>query len=375
MQLIKQAFFSVSCFMAVASFIGCGKESTSTQNQMGSEVKTVDSLQGSTSSSTEKVVNLYTWADYFKPEVLDAFTKTTGIKVQVDTYDSNETLQGKLMAGATGYDVIVPSDYMVAIMAKSNLIQDLDHTKLPNIVNIEDQFKNMNFDVGNKYSVPFQWGTSGIGYLSDKLKTPPDSWTFLLKPPLELKGKISMLKDMREDFAIALKQQGHSVNTTDEKILEASKAILKEQSSFVKVYNSENYKDLLSQGEVYASHGWSQPIMQAKYTSNDKIEYVIPKEGAILWVDNLSITKKAPHLENAYAFLNYFMDGKVAAEITNTTYGATANKAAKPFIKPELLNNPSIYPPPEVFSKLELTQDVGAATRVYDRLWTELRSE
>lgn len=322
----------------------------------------------------EKVLNLYTWADYFTPEVIDEFTKATGIKVQLDTFDSNETLQAKLMTGATGYDVIMPSDYTVTILSKGGKLQKLDHSKLPNLANIEDQFRNPSYDPGMAYSIPFLYGTSGIGYLADKVTEPIDSWAALLKPDPKYSGRISMLKDRREIFAAAFKLAGKSINTTDKESIDTALALLTEQKKSANVlYNSENFKDILAQGETYLSHGWSSNIGILRYTRGmANVKYVVPKEGSLIYMDTLALPVGAPHPNNAYAFMNYFLDGKPSASVSNTTCGSNPNKAAKQFIKPEMLADPGMYPPPEMLSKLEYLQDVGDATRAFDDAWTQL---
>jgi len=176
-------------------------------------------------------------------------------------------------------------------------------------------------------------------------------------------------------FGAALKYQGQSVNSTDEKVINNAKKLLQEQSAAVKVFNSDNYKEGLSQGEFYLSHGWSSNIGIVRYGGNPNVRFAIPNEGAIIWVDNMAIPRGAPNLDNAYTLINYFLDGKPGAMVSSTTFGSSPNKAAKAFIKPEILNDPALYPPPEVMQRLEYIQDVGSATRLYDRAWTELRAQ
>lgn len=325
----------------------------------------------------EKVVNLYTWADYFTPEVIDAFTKKTGIRVQVDTYDSNEALMGKLRAGASGYDVILPSDYTVTILGKQGKLMKLDKAKLPNLVNLEEQFTNPSYDPGLVYSVPFMWGTTGIGYLNDKITEPVDSWNALINPNPAYVGRISLLKDPREVFGVAFKLQGKSINTTDEASLKQALDMMIAQKAAAKtLYNSENYRDLLGKGELWMTHGWSSMIALVRYTlKQENVRYIIPKEGGVIYMDTFAIPSTAPHKEAAYTFINYFLDGEASAMVSNLTCGSNPNKAARPFIRPELLNDPMLYPPPEVLSKLEFISDVGDATRNIDMAWTQLAAE
>lgn len=362
----KQALLSV--LVVGLSLSACKGSSTDSKQAAGEP-------QGA--AQEEKVVNLYTWADYFMPEVVDEFTKTTGVKLQIDTYDSNETLLGKLEAGATGYDVIIPSDYAVTILAKRDKLQELDPSKLSNLVNIEDQFRNLPFDPNMKHSVPFLWGTTGIAFLSDKVSDPIDSWSALFKPNPAYQGRISMLKDMREVFGAAFKYTGKSLNTSSETdVQDALKLLVEQKKAANTLYNSDNYKDLLEQGELWLLQGWSSNVSIVRYNRHkENVRFVIPKEGSVIYMDNLAIPKGAPHMEAAYTFINYFLDGKPAATIANTSCGSSPNKAAKPFIRPEMLNDPALYPPVDVLQKLEFISDVGEGTRILDKAWTELRAQ
>lgn len=329
---------------------------------------------GTETKGEEKVLNLYTWADYYSDTVLENFTKATGIKVQVDTFDSNETLQAKLLTGAVGYDVIMPSDYTVTILARSGKLQKLDKSKLPNLVNIDEQFMSPSYDPGLEYSVPFMFGTSGLGYLTDKVTGPMDSWSVLMKPDPKYKGRISMLKDRREVFGAAFKYAGKSLNTTDKADLDTALALLTEQKKAADtLYNSENNKDLLAQGEIWISHGWSSSFAIVKYVQGKtNVNYVVPKEGSLIYMDTLAIPVGAPHIENAYVFLNYFLGGEASAVVSNNTGGSSPNKAARPFIRKDMLEDPGLYPPPEMLKKLEFLTDVGEATKRFDDAWTQL---
>src|SRR5438132_11878131 len=229
-------------------------------------------------------LHLFTWSDYTEESVVKEFERRFGIKVVTDTFGSNEELLAKLQGGAAGYDVVVPSDYMVSILVKQGLLAELDHAKIPNLAHVYKHLKGLYYDPQNTYSVPYLWGTTGIGYNADLVKPPPETWQVLWDA--RYKGKISLLNDEREVFGMALRAAGESVNATQPAKLEAAKARLMAQKALVKTYTSENYDQLLVSGEVALAHGWSGTIMRAA-DERPSIKYVIPKEGGTIWQDNL----------------------------------------------------------------------------------------
>jgi spermidine/putrescine-binding protein len=319
----------------------------------------------------EKRLNLYIWSAYVSDETLQKFEKDTGIRVRYDTYDSNEALLEKMQSGVADYDVIAPSDYMVRVMRHEKLLEKIDLNRLPNFKNIARKFQNMDFDPNNQHSIPFLWGTTGIGYNKTKVTDPVDSWAILWNP--KYKDRILMLDDQREAFGAALKWKGHSINTTDKAQLEEAKNLLIQQKPLVKTYSSSNFDEILMSGDVWLAHGWSGQLAKAA-DQNKNLVYVVPKEGSVLWIDNLAIPLSAKHKDEAYAFLNYFLDAAVAAEVTNYSGYASPNEAAKPFIKPQILNDPARYPSEEVLSKCEPLMELGETSQTMDRLWTEVKS-
>lgn len=323
-----------------------------------------------------KELHVYNWSEYIDPQIYADFEKEFGVKVIEDTFASNEDLLAKLQAGASGYDLIVPSDYMVAIMIELNLLAELNYDNIPNFQNIWDKFRDPPYDPGNKYSVPYQWGTSGIGYNLDMFEEPPDSWAYLFDPVYAsaYAGKMSMLNDSRETIGAALKYLGYSLNSTDVQQLEEAKQLLIQQKQWVKTYDSEGFEDLLAAGETVIAHGWSGDFFQAAVEA-PQIWYVIPGEGATIWADNLCIPKTAPSQYTAEVFINYLLRPEVGAKVSNYTWYASPNKAAEKYINAEILEDPAIYPPAEVMDKLEFIHDVGEATPVYDRIWTEIKTK
>lgn len=316
-------------------------------------------------------LNLYIWSAYVTPQVLKTFQKETGIVVRYDTYDSNEALMEKLQSGASDYDVVVPTNDNVTSFVHLNLLAKLDKSRLPNLKNIAARFRNPSFDPNNEHSVPFIWGTTGIGYNKTKVTEPVDSWTILWNQ--KYAGHILMLDDPWECFGTALKIQGHSINSTDPKELQEAKNLLINQKPLVKMYNSANFDEILLSGDVWLAQSWSGQIAKAR-DQDPNIAYVVPKEGSAVWTDCLAIPKSAPHLKEAHAFLNFCMEGKIAAEITNTTGYATTNDAATAYVKPEIRNDEARFPGENILARCEWFHDRGATNQTIDRYWTEIKS-
>ena len=315
-------------------------------------------------------LHLFTWSDYTEETVVRQFEERFGIKVVTDTFGSNEELLAKLQGGAAGYDVVVPSDYMVSILIKQGLLADLDQAKIPNLAHVYKHLKGLYYDPKNAYSVPYLWGTTGIGYNADLVSPPPDSWQVLWDK--RYKGKISLLNDEREVFGMALRVAGESLNAVEPAKLQAAKKRLMAQKALVKTYTSENYDQLLVSGEVALAHGWSGTIMRAA-AERPSIKYVIPKEGGTIWQDNLCVLKTSAHLGEAMAFINFLLEPQIAALITAKVKYASASEEARLFVPKEIAQNPAIYPPEAVIARMEWIKDVGEAIKVYDRAWTELK--
>ena len=326
--------------------------------------------QRTSGETGQKTLHYFTWSDYVGPELLAEFERRHGVHVVVDTFSSNEELLAKLQGGATGYDVTVPSDFMAAIMIQQGLVAELDATMLPNAATLEDHLQHLPFDPTQRFAIPYLWGTVGIGYDSAVVSTPPDSWAVLWDA--RYTGKISMLNDQREVFGAVLRSMGASMNTKDPALIEAAKARLLVQKPLVKAYASEHYDQLLASGDVALAHGWGGPVARAMI-DRPSIRYVVPKEGGTLWADCLVVLKSSPRKELATQFINYLLEPQVAARTAERLLFASANKAARPFVSSRILDNPAIYPPLDLLPRLEWMTDVGAALRMYDRAWTELK--
>lgn len=321
--------------------------------------------------SEQKRLHVFTWANYVGDEIRTGFESEFGVQVSVDVFASNEDLLAKLKSGASGYDVIMPSDFMVAIMIKENLLSALDLTKIPNFKNISTQFLNRDFDPENQYSIPYTWGTAGIAFDSSVVDPAPDSLSALWDN--RYSGKFSMLDDQREAIGVALKLLGYSVNTTNLSALEAAKAKLIEQKPLVKQYKNEA-DEILGTGDVAMAHCWSGDAFRAA-ARRPSIKYVIPKEGATQFIDTVCIPLSAPHKAIAAQFINYLLRPEINAKVTEFTKYGTCVPAARDYLPEALRNHPGIYPPAEVLNKLESLKDLGEFTRNYDRAWTEVKAK
>ncbi len=315
-------------------------------------------------------LHLFTWSDYTEETVVRQFEERFGVKVVTDTFGSNEELLAKLQGGAAGYDLVVPSDYMVSILIKQGLLAELDPAKIPNLAHVYKHLKGLYYDPTNTYSVPYLWGTTGIGYNADLVSPSPDSWQVLWDE--RYKGRISLLNDEREVFGMALRASGESLNAVEPAKLKAAQTRLMAQKALVKTYTSENYDHLLVSGEVALAHGWSGTIMRAA-AERPSIKYVIPKEGGTIWQDNLCVLKSSTHRDEAMTFINFLLEPQTAALITTKVKYASASEEARLFVPKEIAQNTAIYPSEAVVARLEWIKDVGEAIKAYDRAWTELK--
>jgi spermidine/putrescine-binding protein len=330
-------------------------------------------IAGAALAAEEKKLNLYIWSDYLSEDVIKAFGKQTGIKVTYDTYDSNEALETKLQSGVADYDVVIPSDYMIKKLAEQGLLRKLDRDQIPNWSHQDPRFLGKSFDPSNQYSTPYFWGTTGLGYNKKSLAGPVDSWAAVFDP--KNKGKILMLDDVRECFAVALKLQGQSLNCKDPAALRKAADLLKKQKALVKTYNSGDFANILAAGDVTLAHGYNGQLAEVIKEAPDELAYVVPKEGATFWCDGLCIPAKSRHPAAAHAFINFILDPKVSAQNVNEMHYACGSKGARAFIDKEILENEVIYPTDETIARCEFIQDVGDAITVYDELWTEIKSE
>jgi spermidine/putrescine transport system permease protein len=318
----------------------------------------------------DRVLNVYIWSNYIAPETVKRFEDRYGVRVNLDTYDTNEALLAKVAAGNVEYDVLCPSNYPIEVLIQEGRLRALDRDKLPHLSNLDPRFRGLRHDPEDRYSLPYFWGTTGIGFRRSRTG-PVDSWAALWDP--RFKGRILMLDDPREAFGAALKRLGLSLNTTDDDGLRRAQRLLFEQKPLVLTYNASNFEDVLLAGDVWLAQGWNGQLARAIDQDPD-IEYVVPKEGSAFFLDSLVIPVTAPHPDLAHAFLDFTLEAKTAAEICRTMRYSTPNRAAVPLLPDELKRNAAVFPPADVLARVELIDDVGEATVTYERFWTEVKT-
>ena len=345
----------------------------------------------------EKVLNVYNWSDYVAENTIADFEKATGIKVNYDVYSENETLETKLTAGSSGYDVVFPSARPFAQrQIKAGLYLPLDKAKLPNIAHLDPAILQglADIDPGNTHVLPYMWGTTGLGINVDKVKAvlgehaPLDSWSLLFDPANAArlaKCGISVLDDDQETFGAALLWKGKNPNAGADDEIETVKQVYAAIRPYIRTFNNAEYKDALANGDACVVMGYSGDILgaadaaaqaaQATGKPAPDIRYVIPKEGALRWIDVMAVPKDAKHPQNAQAFINYILDPKTAAAISDAVGYASPNKDAAALIEPAIASNPGVYPPEAVRAKLvdpKTLPEVVQRQRV--RAWTAIKS-
>ena len=345
-------------------------------------------------SAQEKVVNVFNWSDYIDPTVLEDFTKETGIKVRYDVFDSNEVLETKLLAGKTGYDVVVPSGSFLQRQIKAGIFIPLDKAKIPNLQYAwpEVVSRLAVYDPGNAHAVNYMWGTTGIGYNADKVKerlgdVPMNTWDIVFKPENLSKLKdcgVYFLDGPEEVIPSAMKYLGLDPNSKSPEDIAKAGELLMKVRPFIKKFDSSGYINALARGDICIAVGWSGDVFQAKTRAAEaakktkkppvNVEYAIPKEGALMWFDNFAIPKDAKNIDNALTFINYMMKPEVAAKNSNYISYANGNLESQKFIDKEILNNPNIYPDKETFSRLFIvTTNDAPVQRVITKTWNTFK--
>jgi spermidine/putrescine-binding protein len=329
-------------------------------------------------------LDLYNWSEYIDPDLITTFEAEFEVTVNESFYDSNEAMLPQIESGGNDYDLVVPSDYTVTIMSEESLIIALNKDAIPNLSNLDPAFTGLPYDENDEYSVPYQWGTSGIGYSYDVV--PEDweaSWEIIFDPDFapDVSGSISLLNDPRETMGIALKYLGYSINTTDQAELDEAVELLKGIKDRVKLFDSDQFEDLLVSGETTVAHGWSGDFFAAfdeasgdEYDAYEDFGYGIPKEGAVAWVDTMAIPITADAPCTAHTFINFLLDPENGAALTNFNFYASPNAASEPFVDPEILEDETIYPPAEVFERLEFLADTGDFETNYSDALNEVKS-
>jgi spermidine/putrescine transport system substrate-binding protein len=334
---------------------------------------------GGTVFAAEKELKIFIWSEYMDEENMPKdFEKATGIKVRLDLYESNEDMMAKLQAGGVAqYDLIVPSDYIMPSLINLKLVQPLDHSKIPNLKNLGNKFQQTTFDPGNKYSVGYQWGTVGLMYRKDRIKADDvKSWAIVFDPKKD-PGPFALIDSVREMMGISLLYLGYDFNSIDPKELKAAADLLvqtKRRQSCLGFKGGVGGKNDVVAGAASAAIVYNGDAIQAIAEDPAKLGFVVPKEGSEIWLDSMCIPAQAPNPDAAHKWINWILDPKVNASLSNFNHYATPDDAAKPYLNKEDLENPGVWPPPEVMKSLHFTKDLGKDNRIMDEAWTRAKS-
>lgn len=348
---------------------------------------------GASSAFAAEEVRVYNWSDYIAEDTLAKFTEETGIKVIYDVYDSNEVLEAALLSGRSGYDLVVPSNHYVAKQISAKAFVALDHSKLPNMVNLHpDLMANLEaVDPGSQFSIPYLWGTNGYGYNEGRISeilgdgAPTDSWALVFDPAVtarlaEAGCGISMLDSGEEMLRAAMAYAGLDPNSNEPADIARGGEVIKAVRPHITYFHSSRYIADLANGDLCVAAGYSGDILQAAARAEEAgngnvIRYTIPKEGAVLWFDMMTIPAGAPNFENAHKLINFLLKPDIIADVTNYVWYANPNQAANEFVDAEILNDTSIYPTDDVMKKLYVMEGRPQATqRLVTRTWTSVKS-
>lgn len=318
-------------------------------------------------------VNFYNWDTYIGETTIEDFEKATGIKVQYDLYADNDELFAKLKGGNPGYDIIIPSNDYIEQMLDADMLLPLDMSKIPNAKNVDPAFMNPSFDPGRKFSLPYMWGTIGIGYRKSAVDGEITSWGDLFDSD-KYSGRIALMNESRTVLQMVMKYMGKSLNDWTDENLAAAEAMLIKQKPHITSFAQDNGQDLLLSGEVDLAMEWNGDILQIM-EEDDDIGYVVPKEGTLLWEDAMCIPKGGENVDNAHALINNLLDGQVGAGIAEYVYYATPNKAAQALMDDDYLQNPAIFPSEESTKISEAAVYAGADwVRKTDEAWTRIKA-
>lgn len=343
------------------------------------------SLMAGAATAMDDVLHLYNWNQYIDPQTVTRFEKFCACKVNQSYYADNEELVAKLAAGAKGYDIYVPTSGYVLGMAKSGQIQVLDKGQLPNLKNISAAYLNTNFDPGNKYSVPYAYTITLLGYNEDKMKElgiTVDSWAAIFDPKIleKIKKKVTVLDSQNELMAAALRYLGYSVNERDPKKWDEAKALILKAKPYWSAFKATGYIEDLAAGRSWLVHGYSNDIYQADQGAREakqkfRIRHALPKEGAVLALDAMVVAKNAPRADLAHKFINFMLEGQNSADLTNMMGAGNPNSAAQQHIKPDIRAMKAIFPDDDTAKKLEMLTDLNAKERkLLNKLWTQIKA-
>jgi putrescine transport system substrate-binding protein len=377
------AILALGCVLTLSA---CGERKSAS----GAAPGAADRASATAGTGKAQVLNLYIWSDYLAPNTLSDFEKQTGIKVHVAYFDANETLETKLLAGSSGYDIVVPTASYFERQIKAGVYLALDKSKLPNLKNMDTQLmsKVALHDPGNDHGIIYTWGTNGIGYNEKMVRAlmpdaPLDSWHMVFDPAVASKVAkcgISVLDSPAEIMRAVYGYLGKDPNSQSPDDLVLAEAVLTKIRPYIRNINSSEYIEALANGDLCIAVGYNGDVMQARDRAREankgiEIKYAVPKEGSILWFDMLAIPKDAPDLDSAYAFMNYIMTPQVIADISNFKRYANANAASQPLVLASVKDDPAIYPPLEQRQKLAVQlADSADQTRAITRVWQRFKT-
>jgi spermidine/putrescine-binding protein len=314
----------------------------------------------------ERELNIYNWSDYIAPELIPRFEREFGVRVTYDTFESSEEMVAKLQAGARGYDLVVPPTYAVTALIAAGLLAPLSPRYLSNLGQLAPVFRGLPHDPGDRYTVPWQWGMTGIAWRTDLVSPPPDGWGVFLQP--RWRGKMTMLDDPRDVIGAFLRLRGRSINSTSPSELDAARADAVAAKGNLKAYLSAPVKGQLIAGDVWLAQLWNGDAAQAA-REQPALAWMLPKEGSTLWIDSLVVPAAAPHPRAAHEFINFILRPEIGAAISRATGYGTPNQAAMP-----LLERPVPYPSANELARLEIQEDLGRASALWDEVWTRVKT-
>lgn len=373
--------------VGVAGLAGCsGSDSDGDETTAGGTTTSDDTAElkeeyelAEVNYELEDELNIFQWSEYWHDDLIPTFEAVFDVDVTVANFATNTEMLNKLQAGGTDqYDLVFPTDHMIEIMAEQEIIRELDLEKIPNFDNLGDRFQNPAYDPGEGvWSAPYQWGTSGIGWNEDVIGDAEiTSWDAMWDE--EYAGQITMMNEMRETIGAALKRLGYSLNSTDPDEIAEAKETLIQQKDLLLTYDSTEFNIKLVNEQASPVHGWSGDVFRAYWETyedgSSPVNYRVPDEGGLIWVDNGVITRDALHPNAAHAFINYYLNAQVGASITNWTYFASPNEAAEEDISDDITEDPAIYPPDSVMENLEYMRALEDAREYYSDAWEEIKN-
>ncbi|WGV26790.1 polyamine ABC transporter substrate-binding protein [Halotia branconii] len=347
---------------------------TSSLSLAGCGWRLADVKASANNSGNNDRLDIYTWTQYADQKLLQTFSTQTGMKVLVDVYDSNEVMLAKLLAGGGGtYSLIYPSDYMVQKMVDKNLLIEINHDRLIGLDNLFAEFQNPSYDSHNRYSIPFNWGTTGLIYNSEVLKNAPEDWDYLWQNQAILNKRMTLLNDVREVMGAVLRMLGYSYNSRNEKEVKQAYEKLTEIKPAIAAFDTDAWQNQILAGDLLLAMCYSADAIRVS-KENPKLKYVIPRSGSSLWTDTIVIPKTAPNLPGAYAWINFILQPEVAAMISQRMSVSIPNSAGFEQLPKKIKNNVNLFPPISLLEKCERLAPLGDFEEVYERYWTQLTS-